>query len=114
MKTDKPDAVRRFILKDHDGVVDYEVIHEEFGKYESRTTMYRSKGSHWTKPGELLLQIVDDGNGIKVKKWHSPNRKRELDYGVFAEMIVFLRTFLKACPCLTGGFIAEEVGEEKI
>lgn len=107
-----PTSVRKFNLKDHEGANDYVVVHEEFERYHSRTTMYRSMNPHWTKPGELLLQVEDDGNGIKVKKWHSPSKKREFDYGSFAELLVFMRTFLRVSPNLTMGSVAEEIDEE--
>jgi hypothetical protein len=112
-KTEKPESVRKFNIKDNEGVNDYLVVHEEFGRYHTRTTMYRSMNRHWTKPGELLLQVEDDGNDIVVKKWHSAGRKKKFDYSNFAELIVFMRTFLKVRPCLTAGTIAEEIDEEK-
>lgn len=62
---------------------DIEFIETEHSKSYS---MYRSNSDIWTEPGEHVLTITDDGNGMHL----NPKLKKNLDYGQHTELTVLL------------------------
>ncbi len=58
-------------------------------------SLFFSAESFWTRPNELTLQLVDDGNGIKIDKLKTKNF---LDYHEAEKLSVLLRV----CSFLEG------------
>lgn len=60
----------------------------------TKYSLHYSNASHWTYPGELVLECVDTGNEIKF----SEKLGKKIDYSTFGEVIIlmnFVRGFDK-------------------
>jgi hypothetical protein len=117
-KFETPSNTRVFNLKDQQGNVDYTVIHEEFEKHVSQTTLYRSMDKLWSDPGEKLLQLRNDGNGFVMSYRHASfpklsKKKIELPYNSWAELFLLMKTVNVVDPVYMGS-VTEEIFTEKI
>jgi hypothetical protein len=80
-----------------EGAYDHDITVEETDE-GSVYSLYYSKASHWTFPGELILSAIDNGNRIKFSKKFGST----IDYGDFAYLkilINFIAQFDKHMHC---------------
>jgi hypothetical protein len=60
----------------------------------TKYSLYYSSASHWTYPGEAVLECVDTGNEIKFSEKFS----KTFDYSTFGDVLIllnFIRVFDK-------------------
>lgn len=108
-----PLKTRKFVLKDSDGVQDYTVIHEEFKESVRVTTMYRSENKIWIRPGEMILRVIDDGNGYFITHQEDRFTRGQIGYHTWANMFLLMRTIHTIEPVYMGS-ITEEITNEEI
>jgi hypothetical protein len=87
---------KKYKVFDKDDSCEYtiEVIEE---KNHREYLLYYSMNSLWTRPGELILSLVDDGNGIKL----SSKLGNSLDYDVMTELYLLL-SIMRELDCERG------------
>lgn len=56
-------------------------------KYTGKIEMRRF-GSSWSNPGELVMTLTDNGNGLSIT-----NNKKKLDYGFASELSMMLKFY---------------------
>ena len=61
---------------------DYNIIVED-----DTFSLFYSSDEAWTKPDSLVMKVIDDGNGFKIKQ----RKKDRLDYDEAVELSVLFR-----------------------
>lgn len=70
------------ILVDDKHEYDYKLV-------DDNHKLYYSDNGDWTYPGDLALEIIDDGNGLTVMD--EGKRLVHLDYGTAEKLLILLK-----------------------
>ena len=101
--------MRKFRIFDSENSYEYDVHVSETDqgtKYE----LFRSQNDIWTSPGESILSVVDDGNGIKFSK--KIGKRLEYDFMVEVRLLLSVIAHIDCESGSQGKYVISEAKEE--